>query len=134
MYRSGNPVERFLVRLSQPRRDGFTSWLRSRSVLADVVAEQLFFGLAMALFEFPSGYLADRLGYRRTLLVASMAMLAGWSVYLVVDRKREDETPEGIELTAESGSTPDVIFRIDRQDLAFLRSIGIDPTRKLRRR
>ena len=58
----------------------------------------------------------------------------GWSVYLVVDRKRDDETPEGIELTAESGSTPDVIFRIDRQDLAFLRSIGIDPTRRLRRR
>lgn len=58
----------------------------------------------------------------------------GWSVFLVVDRKREDETPEGIELTAESGSAPDVIFRIDRQDLAFLRSIGIDPTRRLRRR
>jgi len=58
----------------------------------------------------------------------------GWSVYLVVDRKREDETPEGIELIADRTSTREVLFRIDRQDLAFLRSIGIDPTRRLRRR
>lgn len=58
----------------------------------------------------------------------------GWSVYLVVDRKRQDETPEGIELTADRSSTREVAFRIDRQDLSFLRSIGIDPTRRLRRR
>lgn len=58
----------------------------------------------------------------------------GWSVYLVVDRKREDETPEGIELTADRTSMREVTFRIDRRDLEFLRSIGIDPTRKLRRR
>ncbi len=59
----------------------------------------------------------------------------GWSVYLVVDRKREDETPEGIELTADrQPPTGEIVFRIDRQDLEFLRSIGIDPTRRLRRR
>jgi len=59
----------------------------------------------------------------------------GWSVYLVVDRKREDETPEGIELTADRHPpSGEVLFRIDRQDLEFLRSLGIDPTRRLRRR
>ena len=58
----------------------------------------------------------------------------GWSVYLVVDRKREDETPEGIELTADRTPSGEAVFRIDSQDLAFLRSIGIDPTRRLRRR
>lgn len=58
----------------------------------------------------------------------------GWSVYLVVDRKRQDETPEGIELTADRPRTKEVVFRIDSQDLAFLRSVGIDPTRRLRRR
>jgi len=53
----------------------------------------------------------------------------------VVDRKREDETPEGIELTADRPPpSGEVLFRIDRQDLEFLRSIGIDPTRRLRRR
>lgn len=58
----------------------------------------------------------------------------GWSVYLVVDRKRDDETPEGIELIADRAPTQEVVFRIDRHDLAFLRSVGIDPTRRLRRR
>lgn len=58
----------------------------------------------------------------------------GWSIYLVVDRKREDETPEGIELTARRLGDKEVVFRIDSHDLAFLRSIGIDPTRRSRRR
>jgi MFS family permease len=39
------------------------------------------FGLVMALFEFPSGYLADRFGYRRTLLLASLLNAIGWSLY-----------------------------------------------------
>lgn len=55
----------------------------------------------------------------------------GWSVYLVVDRKREDETPEAFELTPRGA---DPVFRINGRDLSFLRSIGIDPTRRMRRR
>lgn len=58
----------------------------------------------------------------------------GWSVYLVVDRKNEDETPEGFELTAEPGLQEEPSFRIDSQDLSFLKSLGIDPTRRVRRR
>ena len=58
----------------------------------------------------------------------------GWSVYLVVDRKNEDETPEGFELTTEVGAEQDPSFRIDRQDLSFLKALGIDPTRRVRRR
>ncbi len=58
----------------------------------------------------------------------------GWSVYLVVDRKNEDETPEGFELTTEMDPEEDPSFRIDSQDLSFLRSVGIDPTRRVRRR
>lgn len=41
------------------------------------------FGLAMALFEFPSGYVADRIGYRRALIVASGLMAVGWCLYAV---------------------------------------------------
>ncbi|MFT7484591.1 MAG: MFS family permease [Candidatus Paceibacteria bacterium] len=40
------------------------------------------FGLVMALFEFPSGYLADRIGYRRTLIIASVLNALGWSAYV----------------------------------------------------
>ena len=58
----------------------------------------------------------------------------GWSVYLVVDRKNEDETPEGFELTTGMGAEQDPSFRIDSQDLSFLKALGIDPTRRIRRR
>lgn len=58
----------------------------------------------------------------------------GWSVYLVIDRKREDETPEGIELTGNGSNQEDPTFRINSNDLSFLKSVGIDPTRRVRRR
>jgi hypothetical protein len=62
----------------------------------------------------------------------------GWNLYLVVDRNAEedDEPQEAFELTA-SCSIPegaDPVFKIDGRDLLFLKSVGIDPTRKLRRR
>jgi hypothetical protein len=58
----------------------------------------------------------------------------GWSVYLVIDRKREDETPEGIELTGDDVDGRVPTFLINSRDLAFLKSVGIDPTRRVRRR
>ena len=58
----------------------------------------------------------------------------GWSVYLVIDRKREDETPEGIELTGVDADHGDPTFKINSTDLSFLKSVGIDPTRRVRRR
>ena len=58
----------------------------------------------------------------------------GWSVYLVVDRKKEDEVPEAFELTPDRRRQAKALFRIDGNDLSFLKSIGIDPTRKTRRR
>jgi hypothetical protein len=54
----------------------------------------------------------------------------------VVDRNADEEPQEAFELT----STPvildgaDPVFKIDGRDLLFLKSVGIDPTRKLRRR
>ena len=39
------------------------------------------FGLAMVVFEFPSGYLADRIGYRRSLLIACSTQILGWGLY-----------------------------------------------------
>lgn len=58
----------------------------------------------------------------------------GWSVYLVIDQKRPDETPEGIELTGEDSEEVAPSFRINSGDVSFLRTIGIDPTRRVRRR
>jgi MFS family permease len=49
--------------------------------MTEIMISQACFGLAMAALEFPSGYVADRIGYRRTLLIASLLMAVGWSVY-----------------------------------------------------
>lgn len=49
--------------------------------MKEIMLVQGGFGLAMALFEFPSGYLADRIGYRRTLVIAAVLNAIGWSIY-----------------------------------------------------
>ena len=56
----------------------------------------------------------------------------GYALSLTVDCRREEdeEPPEAIPAAAASRPS----FRINGDDLSFLRSIGIDPTRKVRRR
>ena len=63
----------------------------------------------------------------------------GYALYLLVDCKRESLDEEPLSLTAprfrsSSSSSGEPAFQIDGRDLSFLRSIGIDPTRRLRRR
>ena len=47
----------------------------------EIMLVQAAFGASLALLEFPSGYLADRIGYRRTLIAASTLAVAGWAGY-----------------------------------------------------
>ncbi len=49
--------------------------------MAQIMLLQAVFGLALAALEFPSGYIADRIGYRVALIMASGLMVAGWSIY-----------------------------------------------------
>ncbi len=65
----------------------------------------------------------------------------GYSLYLLVDCKREGVEGEHLALTPSAGQGQSVSqgqgepnFQINGRDLSFLRSIGIDPTRRLRRR
>jgi MFS family permease len=51
--------------------------------VAEVMLVQAAFGGALAVFEFPSCYLADRIGYRPTMIVASILSIAAWSLYSV---------------------------------------------------
>ncbi|MFN2443272.1 MAG: hypothetical protein ABR517_11370 [Thermoanaerobaculia bacterium] len=64
----------------------------------------------------------------------------GYNLYVVLDatiglnredEPADDETSSGQQFIA-APKTEDVRFRIDISDLGFLRSIGIDPTRKVR--
>lgn len=61
----------------------------------------------------------------------------GYSLYLLVDCKRDANDQEPLALTEPPrlpSRTGEPVFQIDIRDLSFLRSIGIDPTRRLRRR
>ena len=50
--------------------------------LADIMILQAIFGLAVVVLEFPSGYFADRFGYRRSMLVGTTLLMMGWLVYV----------------------------------------------------
>ena len=49
--------------------------------LTEVMVLQAVFGVAVVVCEFPSGYLADRVGYRTSLLVGGVLWLVGWVAY-----------------------------------------------------
>jgi hypothetical protein len=57
----------------------------------------------------------------------------GYTLHLLLDCKREPGDAEPVALAAPSGKA-EPNFQINARDLSFLRSIGIDPTRQLRRR
>ena len=62
---------------------------------------------------------------------------AGYAVYLLLDCKRSETSSPGPPRVATRRELPAVAgagFRIDARDVAFLRSVGIDPTRRYRRR
>jgi hypothetical protein len=58
----------------------------------------------------------------------------GYSLYLLVDCKRDLLDVEPSVPPVPRSAAGDPVFQIDGRDLSFLKSIGIDPTRRLRRR
>ena len=52
----------------------------------------------------------------------------------MVDQQEEEGSGAALELTASKAAAEAPLFKIDGEDLTFLRSIGIDPTRSLRKR
>jgi MFS family permease len=68
-------------RCSRSRSSRCSGRIRSASSLADIFLLQAVFGLAVVLLQFPSGYVADRVGYRRSLLVGAALSSAGWLIY-----------------------------------------------------
>ena len=61
----------------------------------------------------------------------------GYNLYVVLDAtigldKEGEEIPDSISLTEDAREKPHPVqFRINVNDLSFLRSLGIDPTRKV---
>jgi MFS family permease len=48
---------------------------------ADIMLLQAIFGATTVLLEFPSGYVADRIGYRLSLITGAVFWVLGWIVY-----------------------------------------------------
>jgi len=53
--------------------------------VTDVMVLQAIFGTAAVLFEFPSGYVADRLGHRLSLIVSAVLGVLGWILYTLAE-------------------------------------------------
>jgi MFS family permease len=49
--------------------------------LSEILLLQAIFSVATVVMEYPSGYLSDRLGYRFSLLLASLLGITGWLTY-----------------------------------------------------
>lgn len=49
--------------------------------LAQVMWLQAIFGAVVVAFEFPTGYLADRFGYRLSMLIGAVFSVFGWTAY-----------------------------------------------------
>jgi MFS family permease len=48
--------------------------------LTDIMVLQAVFGVAVVLLEFPTGYFADRVGYRASIVVGGILWMIGWLV------------------------------------------------------
>lgn len=53
--------------------------------LAEILLVNVFFSTANLVMEYPSGYVSDRIGYRRSLLIACGLALVGWTAYLFAE-------------------------------------------------
>ncbi len=85
---------------------------------SEMLLLQGLFGLAVALVEFPSGYAADRLGYRNTLLLGSALNAAGWAVYACAETFAHAVVAEallGVGLALISGTDSALLFESLRE-------------------
>ncbi len=53
--------------------------------LTDILLLQAIFSVTSVLFEYPSGYISDRIGYKSALLLASVLSALGWAYYSFAD-------------------------------------------------
>ncbi len=81
--------------------------------MTEIMFLQAYFSLCVGLFEFPSGYLADQLGYRLTLIIAAITGSLGWAVYSICDGFWQimfASTILGISLALVSGSPEALVY------------------------
>ncbi len=81
--------------------------------LTQILVLQGIFAVAMVVMEYPSGYVSDRIGYRRALNYAALIGVAGWGVYTIADSFSGVLIAEillGISMSFISGSDSALLF------------------------
>ncbi|MBJ6725413.1 MFS transporter [Geomesophilobacter sediminis] len=81
--------------------------------LTQILLIQSILSFVMVLFEYPAGYVSDRLGYRAALNIASLLGLAGWGLYTVAHHFGDVLAAEillGISLSFISGADSALLF------------------------
>ncbi|WP_303720748.1 MFS transporter [Malonomonas rubra] len=53
--------------------------------LTEILLLQGIFAVAMVIMEYPSGYLSDRMGYKKALNYASLLGVVGWGLYTIAE-------------------------------------------------
>jgi MFS family permease len=98
--------------------------------VAEIMLLQAVFGLAVALFEFPSGYIADRIGYRRTLVLACLLWAIAWPIYGTATSWQQVVVAElllGVGLSLSSGCDSALLYEsllADREEADYARWSG----------
>lgn len=81
--------------------------------LTQILLLQGIFAVAMVIMEYPSGYLSDRIGYRKALNYAALLGVVGWGLYTIADSFFGVLIAEiilGISLSFISGSDSALLF------------------------
>lgn len=91
--------------------------------VTDIMIVQAALAATIVITEFPSGYIADRLGYRATLLISAIIGAAAWSLYLISEQYWVVLVAEilyGLSLALVSGTDQSLLFEslteIEAQD------------------
>nr|WP_321369066.1 MFS transporter [uncultured Desulfuromusa sp.] len=81
--------------------------------LTQILLLQGIFAVAMVIMEYPSGYISDRIGYRKALNYAALLGIVGWGLYTVADSFTGVLIAEiilGISMSFISGSDSALLF------------------------
>ncbi|PLY00573.1 MAG: MFS transporter [Desulfuromonas sp.] len=81
--------------------------------LTQILVLQGIFAVAMVVMEYPSGYISDRIGYRKALNYAALLGVAGWGLYTVAETFTGvliAEITLGVSMSFISGSDSALLF------------------------
>jgi MFS family permease len=87
--------------------------------LTQILLLQGILSVVMALMEYPSGYISDRIGYRVSLTLAALLGMVGWCVYTVAGTFAHVMVAEillGISLAFISGSDSALLYETLKQE------------------